>query len=107
MKNPDKLQWATVPIRDLEKCRLMHLFQSNITSHQICAGNINKRHRDACQGDSGGPLACLQSGILELVGITSFGYGCADPRGFPGVYTRVSEHLDWIKLNAVTTKCDF
>ena len=98
---PDKLQWATEPIRDLEKCRLMYLLNYNITSSQICAGNINKQHKGTCQGDSGGPLACLRNGVVELVGITSFGYGCADPRGFPDVFARVSEYLDWINFNMV------
>jgi secreted trypsin-like serine protease len=30
-----------------------------------------------------------------LIGITSWGYGCG--QGTPGVYTRVSEYVDWIK----------
>jgi hypothetical protein len=43
---------------------------------------------DTCQGDSGGPLMVSDAGSLVLVGITSWGFGCAD-EGFPGVYTRI------------------
>jgi trypsin len=46
--------------------------------------------RDTCAGDSGGPLqAAIGGGVYRLVGITSWGDGCADP-DFPGVYTRVA-----------------
>lgn len=41
--------------------------------------------RDSCRGDSGGPL--VAGG--ELIGIVSFGEGCADSR-YAGVYTEVA-----------------
>jgi trypsin len=52
--------------------------------------------KDTCQGDSGGPLFSHESGVLKLVGITSFGKGCAQ-RGRPAVYTRVSHYVSWIQ----------
>jgi trypsin len=54
----------------------------------LCAGGDG--HHDACTGDSGGPLlAALPGGSWELIGITSWGNGCAVP-GTPGVFTRLS-----------------
>jgi secreted trypsin-like serine protease len=50
----------------------------------VCAGDPTGGH-DACQGDSGGPL--VAGG--KLVGLVSWGAGCADP-AHPGVYTRMS-----------------
>jgi secreted trypsin-like serine protease len=52
---------------------------------------------DSCHGDSGGPLI-LTSGDPVLVGIVSWGDGCAEP-GHPGVYVRIDRdhYLDWIK----------
>jgi trypsin len=54
----------------------------------MCAGGDGKR--DACTGDSGGPLLTrLASGAWELIGVTSWGDGCA-VQGMPGVFTRLS-----------------
>jgi len=47
------------------------------------------------QGDSGGPLVHNVDGKWTLIGLTSFGDGCARP-GYPGVYTEVGHYLEWI-----------
>jgi len=54
--------------------------------------------KDACQGDSGGPLSYANSANNdrhELIGATSWGYGCAR-EGYPGAYAEVSHFRGWI-----------
>jgi hypothetical protein len=53
-------------------------------------------YSDTCQGDSGGPLMIFTSSEQwVLVGLTSYGYGCAQP-GYSGVYTRIPAYVNWI-----------
>lgn len=47
----------------------------------------------SCNGDSGGVLAIDD----KLVGILSWGIPCAI--GYPDQFTRISEYLDFIRIN--------
>ena len=67
----------------------------------MCAGDLTGSF-DTCQGDSGGPLTCHVDDHWTLIGIVSWGIGCAG-RNTPGAYTRVVEFLDWIE--DVEQKC--
>lgn len=66
---------------------------NQITSSMICASNSGK---DSCQGDSGGPLVALEGSSYSLVGVVSWGYGCAQAR-YPGVYAKTTSQLSWIR----------
>ncbi|KXN67069.1 putative trypsin-like serine protease precursor [Conidiobolus coronatus NRRL 28638] len=90
-----------VPVYDYESCALSYSqapgpvpLDVKYDKH-ICAG-YPEGQTDSCQGDSGGPLFAYENGKQILTGVTSFGVGCALP-GYPGVYTRVSNYLSWIK----------
>lgn len=89
-KYPSILQEVQVPIASDSDCKR----RLDTTSSMLCAGEI-AGGKDTCQGDSGGPLMLLQQGQWTLVGVTSWGTGCARPRNY-GVYTRVSEFIDYI-----------
>ena len=47
-------------------------------------------------GDSGGPVVKKVGDKFNVLGVVSWGVGCARPDK-PGVYTRVARFEDWIK----------
>ncbi|MBC7644361.1 MAG: trypsin-like serine protease, partial [Thermoleophilia bacterium] len=55
---------------------------------------------DTCQGDSGGPLVVRDGLGAHLVGLTSWGVGCAT--NLYGVYSRVDTLRRWINQEVVT-----
>ncbi|XP_037687123.1 coagulation factor XI isoform X2 [Choloepus didactylus] len=87
------LQKAKIPLVTNEECQTRYTGHK-ITNKMICAG-YKKGGKDACKGDSGGPLSCKHDEVWNLVGITSWGEGCAQ-RERPGVYTNVVKYVDWI-----------
>jgi secreted trypsin-like serine protease len=94
------LRQATVPLENVSTCNVKYRPVNRITigASQVCAGFGSA---DTCSGDSGGAMLSSErtsNGHWAIIGITSFGVGCADPK-FPGVYTRVDKYLDWIQDN--------
>uniref|UniRef100_A0A8C9DJY8 Plasma kallikrein n=1 Tax=Prolemur simus TaxID=1328070 RepID=A0A8C9DJY8_PROSS len=87
------LQKVNIPLVTNEECQKRYR-DYQITKEMVCAG-YKEGGKDACKGDSGGPLVCKHNGIWRLVGITSWGEGCARKEQ-PGVYTKVTEYVDWI-----------
>ena len=59
----------------------------------LCAGGV--KGEDTCSGDIGGPLTVTKDGKDVLVGLTSWGVGCAQA-GRPGVYARISYAKDFL-----------
>jgi len=67
-----------------------------LDSSEICAGG--EVGKDACTGDGGSPLVCqAQSGRWTVVGLVSWGIGCASD--LPGVYVDIAHYRDWINAN--------
>uniref|UniRef100_A0A8D2DYN2 Peptidase S1 domain-containing protein n=1 Tax=Sciurus vulgaris TaxID=55149 RepID=A0A8D2DYN2_SCIVU len=98
---PYRLQQVNVQVVENTVCeqqyhnatRHHHQEQRIILEDMLCAGSEG---RDSCFGDSGGPLVCKVTGSWTLVGVVSWGYGCA-LHDFPGVYARVQSFVPWIQ----------
>uniref|UniRef100_A0A3B3XKF1 Uncharacterized protein n=1 Tax=Poecilia mexicana TaxID=48701 RepID=A0A3B3XKF1_9TELE len=98
------LRSATIPLISTKTCNQADVYKGLISSWMICAGYL-EGGIDSCQGDSGGPLACEDSSVWKLVGVTSWGVGCAE-RNKPGVYTSITKALSWIRLQIEVSMYD-
>lgn len=85
---------AMVPLASAAECNAPQSYNGQISEKMMCAG-YREGGVDACQGDSGGPLVWRTSDGPVLVGVVSFGDGCARKLKY-GVYTRVSAYRNWI-----------
>lgn len=105
-KGSDHLQKVVLEMFGYDKCNVSYaniitdrLLKNGINlDSQMCAGSADSIN-DTCQGDSGGPLQIYHPKLFcmySIVGVTSFGKTCG-VQGIPGVYSRVSNYLDWIE----------
>lgn len=98
---PNILQKVNVPLFDFAQCQAAYAPLGGtepflVTEKTICAG-FSEGGVDSCSGDSGGPLLWKNAdGDWRQVGVVSFGEGCAQS-GYPGVYSRVASHKDWLE----------
>ena len=87
-----KLKAVDVVVARNQVCTDVYGFFDN--DAMLCAG-FKKGGKDSCQGDSGGPLVTKQNGRTVLIGVVSFGQGCARA-DVPGVYARASHYKGFV-----------
>ncbi|KAE8591806.1 hypothetical protein XENTR_v10018577 [Xenopus tropicalis] len=95
-----KLRFVEVNIVDHSTCKAEYAkldAQYIVTENMICAG-FEIGVKDSCAGDSGGALAFMNAESKKwfVGGIVSWGVGCGVARQY-GVYTKVTNYLDWIE----------
>ncbi|KAI4457443.1 tryptase-related [Holotrichia oblita] len=84
------LREVDVPVISNMECRSTG-YGRRITDNMICAG-YPEGQKDACQGDSGGPMHIANNSLYSIIGVVSWGEGCAQAN-YPGVYTRVNRYI--------------
>ena len=93
----DRLRQSDVPFVDPARCAAgLGIGGEASGAYQLCTGS-DVEGGGACLGNSGGPLVTgRDEGSDRLVGIVSFGSGCAAEAPLV-VYTRVSAYSRWIE----------
>jgi secreted trypsin-like serine protease len=89
----NQLMRVDVPVVSNTECNKPESYDGRITAQMFCAG-LREGGKDSCQGDSGGPVMSAISGSPQLVGVVSWGFGCARKLKY-GVYTRVTTVSQW------------
>lgn len=67
----------------------------HVTDNMFCAG-VMGGGKDSCSGDSGSAFVVKENGVHCAMGIVSWGIKHCGKKGTYGVYTKVSQYLDWI-----------
>ncbi|CAG4965122.1 unnamed protein product [Colias eurytheme] len=79
-----------------ETCRQNYnIIAVQVSQNMMCAGHIDGG-ADFCEGDVGNPLVHQN----VLVGIASFRTPICGRRNYPGIYTSINRHTNWIQNNA-------
>lgn len=87
----NSLQVAKSDILTYEECKESLPSDAPVTSNHICVKVA------ACYGDGGSPLVVERTGdVVELAGITSFGYLPCGYNNRPTIFTAVAHYIDWI-----------
>merc|ERR1712106_162971 len=94
------LKEAIVDILKPSSTKCSNFLGDSSSTTRLCAWGKGK---DACQGDSGGPLTVAENGKYVLLGVVSYGSGCATEN--PGVYARVQGFLPWMKKIIADGEC--
>jgi serine protease len=92
----DILQTVDLPLVSDDEC--YRAFGSKFNNNSMVCAGYKQGMKDACQGDSGGPLFTETPNGDVLIGVTSWGEGCARA-GVYGVWTRLSKLNEWIDNN--------
>jgi secreted trypsin-like serine protease len=87
-----QVELKTLPMGN---CAAVDAYKGKLDKSTICAG-VLAGVADSCSGDSGGPMTRAQGREMVLVGLVSWGVGCALPKT-PAIYTRVSALAKWIE----------
>ncbi len=105
LKFPVELHEALVPIVAMDVCNAPESYQGTIYPNQLCAGYA-EGGIDSCTGDSGGPLFVNIDGVVQQVGVVSYGYGCALPNYY-GIYSDVPYYIGWINQYVQVAEPEF
>ncbi|EDV49803.1 chymotrypsin-2 [Drosophila erecta] len=89
------LQEVDLKIYSDAECTQRHAGSTDPRYH-ICGG-VDEGGKGQCSGDSGGPL--IYNG--QQVGIVSWSIKPCTVAPYPGVYTKVSQYIDWIRRNQI------
>lgn len=105
----DVLLEVDLPFVNNEECNAQPGYDGLVTDDMLCTGLLEEGGAGDCQGDSGGPLVKIEGNVHTLVGLVSWGFGCALANA-PNVYASVSYQADWIEENACNVlggMCDY